>query len=312
MKIIKTYTEQTTGEKLYSTLLSENEYKLFSKMEDEDYLDDQRNRKKSVKHAKASGAFIGGTVGAGIGGKIGAAVSKNALKGGLIGAGIGAASAGYAGYKLGKAHKKATEEDADREINRYKNASEADKKYLRKRREKQKERELQERQARAQEQIAWNSYNRNYSEKEEEEKPSEGKIALNNIKGAATIGGAIGVLGYKNKNLKKAGDIAGKAAVQSGKIVNRIKEAAGEIEKRSFKDKQAKEAFEDVLKKGDHYIKTNLKGSKRAFKVAAKMDAKGLLKRGAKGAAIGAGVGALTYGAGKLIDKKKKKDNEDK
>ena len=85
-------------------------------------------------------------------------VSKNALKGGLIGAGIGAAGAGYAGYKLGKAHKKATEEDADREIKKYKNASEADKKYLRARREKQKERELQERQARAQEQIAWNSY----------------------------------------------------------------------------------------------------------------------------------------------------------
>ena len=164
MKIIKTYTEQTTGEKLYSLLLNEDEVALFSKMEDEDYLDDQRDRKKKVKHAKAGGALIGGTVGASIGGRIGAAVSKNALKGGLIGAGIGAASAGYAGYKLGKAHKKATEEDADREIKRYQNASEADKKYLRARREKQKDRELQERQARAQEQIAWNSHNRNYSE----------------------------------------------------------------------------------------------------------------------------------------------------
>lgn len=158
MKIIKTYTEQTTGEKLYSLLLNEDEVALFSKMEDEDYIEDQNDRKKSVKHAKAQGALLGGTIGAGIGGRIGAAVSKNAPKGGLIGAGIGAAGAGYAGYKLGKAHKKATERDADREITKYKNASEADKKYLRKRRENQKDRELKERQARAQEQMAWNSY----------------------------------------------------------------------------------------------------------------------------------------------------------
>lgn len=158
MKIIKVYTETTTAEKLYSVMLTEDEVALFSKMEDEDYLDEQRDRKRSVKHAKAKGAFLGGTTGAILGGRIGEAVSKNALKGGLIGAGIGAAGAGYAGYKLGKAHKKATEEDADREIKKYKNASEADKKYLRARREKQKERDLQERQARAQEQIAWNSY----------------------------------------------------------------------------------------------------------------------------------------------------------
>ena len=158
MKIIKVYTETTTAEKLYAVMLTEDEVALFSKMEDEDYLDEQRDRKRSVKHAKAKGAFLGGTTGAILGGRIGSAVSKNALKGGLIGAGIGAAGAGYVGYKLGKAHKKATEEDADREIKKYKNASEADKKYLRARREKQKERELQERQARAQEQIAWNSY----------------------------------------------------------------------------------------------------------------------------------------------------------
>lgn len=148
MKIIKVYTETTTAEKLYSVMLTE----------DEDYLDEQRDRKRSVKHAKAKGALLGGTTGAILGGRVGSAVSKNALKGGLIGAGIGAAGAGYAGYKLGKAHKKSTEEDADREIKKYKNASEADKKYLRTRREKQKERDLQERQARAQEQIAWNSY----------------------------------------------------------------------------------------------------------------------------------------------------------
>lgn len=158
MKIIKVYTETTTAEKLYSVMLTEDEVALFSKMEDEDYLDEQRDRKRSVKHAKAQGALLGGTTGAILGGRVGSAVSKNALKGGLIGAGIGATGAGYAGYKLGKAHKKSTEEDADREIKKYKNASEADKKYLRARREKQKERDLQERQARAQEQIAWNSY----------------------------------------------------------------------------------------------------------------------------------------------------------
>lgn len=46
MKIIKTYTEQTTGEKLYSLLLNEDEVALFSKMEDEDYIEDQNDRKK--------------------------------------------------------------------------------------------------------------------------------------------------------------------------------------------------------------------------------------------------------------------------
>ena len=157
MKIQKTFSSYD-GEKLYSVLMNEEELSLFSKLEDEDYLGEQRDRKKSVKHAKATTAGVLGTAGAILGGRVGSAVSKNALKGGLIGAGIGAAGAGYAGYKLGKKLKKDTERDADREIDRYNNASEKDKAYLRKRREKQKERELQARQARAQEQIAWNSY----------------------------------------------------------------------------------------------------------------------------------------------------------
>ena len=84
MKIIKVYTETTTAEKLYSVMLTEDEVALFSKMEDEDYLDEQRDRKRSVKHAKAKGAFLGGTTGAILGGRIGSAVSKNALKGEIV------------------------------------------------------------------------------------------------------------------------------------------------------------------------------------------------------------------------------------
>lgn len=306
MKIIKTYTEQNTGEKLYSTILSENEYKLFSKMEDEDYLDDQRDRKKKVKHAKAQGALIGGTVGAGLGGRIGAAVSKNALKGGLIGAGIGAASAGYAGYKLGKAHKKATEEDADREIKKYKNASEADKKYLRARHEKQKERDLQERQARAQEQIAWNSY-RYYSDKkngeETKHQKNERKKLVGNLLTAGTItGGIIGVNKAKFPNSDRANRI-GKAAVEDSKktvdfltrLNNKYKETGGR-----FKDQQTADTFEKAFKWGENRVKANTKGIKKAYKVASAMDAKNALKRGAKGAAISAAIMApIAYAANK-------------
>lgn len=157
MKIQKTFSS-CDGEKLYSVLMSEEELNLFSKLEDEDYLKEQRNRKKSVKHAKATTAGILGTTGALVGANIGSSIGKKVVRNGLIGAGIGAAGAGYAGYKLGKKIKKDTKRDADREINRYNKASEKDKAYLRKRREKQKDREVQERQARAQEQMAWNSY----------------------------------------------------------------------------------------------------------------------------------------------------------
>ena len=121
MKIIKVYTETTTAEKLYSVMLTEDEVALFSKMEDEDYLDEQRDRKRSVKHAKAKGAFLGGTTGAILGGRIGSAVSKNALKGGLFGAGIGAGegyliSKGFDHYRTNKLKKnpKAYEKDIDR------------------------------------------------------------------------------------------------------------------------------------------------------------------------------------------------------
>lgn len=48
MKIIKVYTETTTAEKLYSVMLTEDEVALFSKMEDEDYLDEQREIEREV------------------------------------------------------------------------------------------------------------------------------------------------------------------------------------------------------------------------------------------------------------------------
>lgn len=67
MKIIKTYTEQTTGEKLYSTILSGEGMNISCSQRWRTKIIWMTKETESVKHAKASGALIGGTVGAGIG-----------------------------------------------------------------------------------------------------------------------------------------------------------------------------------------------------------------------------------------------------
>lgn len=166
MKIIKVYTETTTAEKLYSVMLTEDEVALFSKMEDEDYLDEQEKRKESVKHAKGVGTATGALVGAGLGHSLGRG------KGKLIGATAGAVGGGVLGRYAGKSIKKRTEDDANKKITRYKNASEHDKKYLREKNEKEKDRRIQERQARAMENTAWHT-SRWYSKKEFNETPFE-------------------------------------------------------------------------------------------------------------------------------------------
>lgn len=160
MKIIKVYTETTTAEKLYSVMLTEDEVALFSKMEDEDYLNEQRDRKRSVKHAKGVGTATGALIGAGLGHSLGRG------KGKLIGATAGAVGGGVLGRYAGKSIKKRTEDDANKKITRYKNSSEHDKKYLREKNEKEKDRRIQERQARAMENTAWHT-SRWYSKKEE-------------------------------------------------------------------------------------------------------------------------------------------------
>ena len=141
-------------EKMYSMILNEDQLlRLYSKLEDEDYLDEQEQRKKSVKHAKGLGTAAGSVLGA----LLGYSVGKNSKSGKVIGSSLGAVGGGTLGRAVGKSIKKSTEEDADKKIKTYKKASKHDKKYLREKNEREKARRLQERQARAMEDTAWHT-----------------------------------------------------------------------------------------------------------------------------------------------------------
>lgn len=137
-------------EKLYSLILTESQLqRLYSKMEDRDYLSEQEQRKKSVKYAKGLGTATGALMGASLGHSLG--------RGNLIGTAIGGVGGGVIGRVIGKSIKDSTEKDATKKIKVYKKASEHDKKYLREKNEREKIRRLQERQARAMENVAWHT-----------------------------------------------------------------------------------------------------------------------------------------------------------
>lgn len=131
--------------------------KSFSRLQDEDYYEKHNDRKKSVRHAKRNSALIGGALGGLTGANIlrqGGASNKATLAAAAIGTGIG----GVGGYYLGKKIKKDTEKDADKKMDRYRRASEMDKKYIREKEERDEMKELERRKALAQEQMAWNSW----------------------------------------------------------------------------------------------------------------------------------------------------------
>lgn len=148
--------------------------KLFSKLEDQDYIEESENRKKNatVKKIKRTvkGTLGGATAGALTGLAIGSQMQRHGGKflsgatatGTLIGAG--------AGYLSGKHHEKKVHEKEDKNIATYKKASEHDKKYLRDKRykedmmkiEKEKLKE-QKKQTAAARQTAWNTSPRYYS-----------------------------------------------------------------------------------------------------------------------------------------------------
>lgn len=130
---------------------------LFSKIEDEDYYDKQRLKKKGVKHAPVTGGIVGGLGGATIGAPLACAM-REAGKGGLGLAGAATLTAGGAGigYALGRRNKRKVNEEADRRISRYRRASESDKKFLRNREDREEEVKLAERRTRAQENVAIN------------------------------------------------------------------------------------------------------------------------------------------------------------
>lgn len=129
----------------------------FSKYEDEDYYEDLNDRRREVKYAPHSAAALGGIAGGGLGYMIGDSAAKHAKGKRRIGAAIGAAGIGTLGYLAGRSEKKRVNKEADRLEKRYREGNKADRKYMRKRLEKQREREIQNRQAAAQEAIAWNT-----------------------------------------------------------------------------------------------------------------------------------------------------------
>ncbi len=126
----------------------------YSKIQDEDYINYQDNRIRSVKHSKRNNALgfgaVGGLLGAGFG-------SGKGLKTATALAGIGAGLGALGGYHLGKKIKHKVEHDARYRKNRYLNADEADRKYLRNQLNTERDLALKERQARAQEYQAYGS-----------------------------------------------------------------------------------------------------------------------------------------------------------
>ena len=301
-------------EKLYSLILTESQLqRLYSKMEDQDYLDEQEQRKESVKHAKGLGTAAGALVGAGLGHALGRG------KGKLIGATAGAVGGGVLGRYAGKSIKKRTEDDANKKITRYKNSSEHDKKYLREKNEKEKDRRIQERQAKAMENTAWHT-SRWYSKKEEylngKETDFQEKSRKKSAKGivglGTTIGASAGVLSSKPKNFERAMNISEKALKDNRKVLNfvgrlneKLKETGGRV-----KDLQTKEALDKAFEWGGNRIKANNKGINKAFKVAKAMDNKATLKRSLKGAAIGTAVMApLAYAANKSMKNRNEEIN---
>ena len=301
-------------EKLYSLILTESQLqRLYSKMEDQDYLDEQEKRKESVKHAKGVGTATGALVGAGLGHSLGRG------KGKLIGATAGAVGGGVLGRYAGKSIKKRTEDDANKKITRYKNSSEHDKKYLREKNEKEKDRRIQERQARAMESTAWHT-SRLYSKKEEYLNGKETKlqeISRNNLTGSlvglgTTLGAVVGSGTAKNKNFERALKITKNAHEDNEKVIGALEKMVTKFKEKGsrFKDQQSKDAFEGVLKWGEQRVNNNIKGVNKALKVAKAMDNKATLKRGLKGAAIGTAVMApLAYAANKSMKNRNEKIN---
>lgn len=138
----------------------------YSRIQDEDYMTYQNSRIHDVRHAKRNNAIALGLGGGLFGGEVGYLIGKkHPGRAALIGAGVGTAAGGLIGHHIGKKIKRDTERDATYRKDRYKKASESDRKYLRKKLQEERDQELKERQARAQEmqaiaqnQIAWNTF----------------------------------------------------------------------------------------------------------------------------------------------------------
>lgn len=105
--------------------------KRFSKMEDEDFLEELEKDSKDYRSSlKIGGAVTGGL----ILGATGGALTKSST-GALVGAGLGA----YGGYKLGKDKADEVRQEYKSRMAKYRKASQYDKRYMRDRYRRDKE-----------------------------------------------------------------------------------------------------------------------------------------------------------------------------
>lgn len=109
----------------------------FSRIQDEDFLEDSEKRRREVKRAPLGMGAAGGIVG----GALGASTKSGTAA--LIGAGLGAG----AGYIIGRREKKRVNEEEDRRVKRYLSASARDREYLRRRMAHEARLRLQQKQA---------------------------------------------------------------------------------------------------------------------------------------------------------------------
>ena len=155
MEIQKVFSDYYDTERMYSVLMSEDELRLFSKIQDLDYIADQETRKKEVRHAGAKKALKYGGIGALLGVGMGEAAEmisdrsepknladllekrrghpKNSFSKAVIGAALGAGSGAALGYYRGNKRRKNVEKDVDKRLEDYNKANESEKAYLRER-----------------------------------------------------------------------------------------------------------------------------------------------------------------------------------
>ena len=154
-----------------------------------------------------------------------------------------------------------------------------------------------------------------YAEETKKQKRNR-KIAAAAVTGTGTLIGGLGGFGSAlnddSKYLDKLTSLRNRVESQNGDILNRAGNVSSQVMQRGFKDQKAKDAYDQVMKKAEHYVNTNAKRVKRAFKVYEGMSKKNAVKKSLKGAAIGTALLAPIAYSGyksqkKANDRKKKK-----
>lgn len=108
------------NERFYSVLLTSEEMKMFSSIEDENYVEGRKKLKKLLKYGAPT---VGATLGVGLGGVVGGHILRSPKLGSAVGGLVG----GITGHRIGKKER----QKQDDKIEKYLLSSEEDKKILR-------------------------------------------------------------------------------------------------------------------------------------------------------------------------------------